>query len=130
MKYTVALSQADIQSIINGREVNVVLPNGQKLVIRQSYVLDATAPLLNDEYNVQSKTAERNRDIVRDMLKDSYQGGARMKKEETESMKLLTEIANLISTRYGVTAEESAQQIQTMIKTNSISFETLDELNR
>ncbi|MFZ8765649.1 hypothetical protein [Enterococcus diestrammenae] len=81
MKYTVALSQADIQSIINGREVNVVLPNGQKLVIRQSYVLDATAPLLNDEYNVQSKTAERNRDIARDyyrdMLKDIYQGGAR-----------------------------------------------------
>ena len=80
MKYTVALSQADIQSIINGREVNTVLPNGQKLVIRQSYVLDATAPLLNDEYNVQSKTAERNRDIardyLRDMLKDSYQGGA------------------------------------------------------
>lgn len=80
MKYTVALSQADIQSIINGREVNAVLPNGQKLVIRQSYVLDATVPLLNDEYNVQSKTAERNRDIARDyyrdMLKDSYQGGA------------------------------------------------------
>lgn len=79
MKYTVALSQADIQSIINGREVNTILPNGQKLVIRQSYVLDATAPLLNDEYNVQSKTAERNRDIardyLRDMLKDSYQGG-------------------------------------------------------
>ena len=80
MKYTVALSQADIQSIINGREVNAVLPNGQKLVIRQSYVLDATVPLLNDEYNVQSKTAERHRDIardyLRDMLKDSYQGGA------------------------------------------------------
>lgn len=81
MKYTVALSQADIQSIINGREVSTVLPNGQKLVIRQSYVLDATVPLLNDEYNVQSKTAERNRDIargyLRDMLKDSYQGGER-----------------------------------------------------
>jgi hypothetical protein len=72
MKYTVALSQADIQSIINGREVNAVLPNGQKLVIRQSYVLDAIAPLLNDEYNVQNKTAERNRDIAR----DTYQGGA------------------------------------------------------
>ena len=82
MEYAVALSQADIQSIINGREVNTVLPNGQKLVIRQSYVLDATVPLLNDEYNVQSsKTAERHRDIaryyLRDMLKDSYQGGAR-----------------------------------------------------
>lgn len=54
----------------------------------------------------------------------------RLKKEEKESMQLLTEIANLISTRYGVTVEESARQIQTMIKTNSISFETLEELNR
>lgn len=81
MKYTAILSEADVQSIINGREVNKVLPNGKELIIRQSYVLDATAPLLNDEYNVQSKTAERNRDIARDyyrdMLKDIYQGGAR-----------------------------------------------------
>lgn len=34
---------------------------------------------------------------------------ARLKKEEEESMQLLTEIANLISRRYGVTVSESAQ---------------------
>lgn len=50
---------------------------------------------------------------------------ARLKKEETESMQLLTEIINLISTRYGVTVSESAQQIQTMIKTNSINKNTV-----
>lgn len=54
----------------------------------------------------------------------------RLKKEEKESMQLLTEIANLICRRYGVTMEESARQIQTMIKTNSISFETLESFNR
>ncbi|WP_270789881.1 YopX family protein [Enterococcus diestrammenae] len=47
-----------------------------------------------------------------------------------EARQLLAEIASLISRRYGVTAEESARQIQVMIKTNSISFETLEELNR
>lgn len=51
---------------------------------------------------------------------------ARLKKEVT-ARQLLAEIASLISRRYGVTAEESARQIQVMIKTNSISFETLDK---
>jgi hypothetical protein len=54
---------------------------------------------------------------------------ARLKKEET-ARQLLAEIASLISRRYGVTVDESARQIQVMIKTNSISFETLEELNR
>ena len=35
---------------------------------------------------------------------------------------LLAEIANLICGRYVVTAEESARQIQTMIKTNSVNY--------
>lgn len=53
----------------------------------------------------------------------------RLKKEVT-ARQLLAEIASLISRRYGVTAEESARQIQVMIKTNSINFETLEELNQ
>lgn len=53
----------------------------------------------------------------------------RLKKEET-ARQLLAEIASLIRRRYGVTAEESARQIQVMIKTNSISFETLESFNR
>ena len=54
---------------------------------------------------------------------------ARLKKEET-ARQLLAEIARLISRRDGVTVDESARQIHVMIKTNSISFETLEELNR
>lgn len=55
---------------------------------------------------------------------------ARLKAQEETARQLLAEIASLIRRRYGVTAEESARQIQVMIKTNSISFETLEELNR
>lgn len=61
-------------------------------------------------------------------MNNRYRRVERIKKEET-ARQLLTEIASLISRRYGVTMEESARQIQTMIKTNNISFETLEELN-
>lgn len=47
-----------------------------------------------------------------------------------KARQLSAEIVNLISRRYGVTVSESARQIQAMIKTNSISFETSEELNR
>lgn len=53
---------------------------------------------------------------------------ARLKKEEI-ARQLLTEITNLICRRYGVTADELARQIQVMIKTNSISFGTLESFN-
>ena len=36
MKYEIPLSEAGIQAIINGREVNKKLPDGTELVIRQS----------------------------------------------------------------------------------------------
>lgn len=62
-------------------------------------------------------------------MNDRHRRIARLRKEET-ARQLLAEIASLISRRYGVTVSESAQQIQVMIKTNSINFETLEELNR
>lgn len=63
-------------------------------------------------------------------MNDRHRRVERLKKEEETAMQLLAEIASLISRRYGGTVEESARQIQTMIKTNSINFETLEELNR
>lgn len=62
-------------------------------------------------------------------MNNRHRLAARLKKEVT-ARQLLAEIASLIRRRYGVTAEESARQIQVMIKTNSISFDTLEELNR
>lgn len=43
MKYEIPLSEAGIQAIINGREVNIELPDGTELVIRQSYLKDMAA---------------------------------------------------------------------------------------
>lgn len=51
MKYEIPLSEADVQSIINGREVNKKLPEGTELVIRQSYLKDMVAPVLIDRFN-------------------------------------------------------------------------------
>ena len=51
MKYEIPLSEAGIQAIINGREVNIELPDGTELVIRQSYLKDMAAPVLIDRFN-------------------------------------------------------------------------------
>ena len=48
---TFILSEADIQSIINGR--NVIKQDGDsKILIRQSYVKDIVAPIINDRFIV------------------------------------------------------------------------------
>ncbi|OZH68658.1 hypothetical protein, partial [Enterococcus faecium] len=58
MKYEIPLSEADVQSIINGREVNKKLPDGTELVIRQSYLKDMAAPVLIDRFNVTDSVVE------------------------------------------------------------------------
>jgi len=54
----------------------------------------------------------------------------RLKEQEETARQFSAEIAGLIIILYGVTVEESARQVQTMIKMNSISFETLESFNR
>ena len=48
---TFILSEADIQSIINGRDV-IKQDGDSKILIRQSYVKDIVAPIINDRFNV------------------------------------------------------------------------------
>ena len=48
---TFILSEADIQSIINGRDV-VKQDGNSKILIRQSYVKDIVAPIVNDRFVV------------------------------------------------------------------------------
>lgn len=52
------LSESDIQSIINGRNVVKKLSNGTEINIRQSYLKDVNAPLLNDRFNVRDREVE------------------------------------------------------------------------
>ena len=72
MKYEIALSEADVQSIINGREVNKKLPEGTELVIRQSYLKDMVAPVLIDRFNVNDSVVENHLKEFRSSIDNTF----------------------------------------------------------
>lgn len=76
MKYEIALSEADVQSIINGREVNKKLPEGTELVIRQSYLKDMAAPVLIDRFNVTDSAVENHLKEFRSSIDDTFRLGS------------------------------------------------------
>lgn len=75
MEYTVALSQADIQSIINGREV-VKQIGDAKIKIRQSYLKDAAAPVIRDRYNIADSVMEEHLKNFRASIQNTFRTGA------------------------------------------------------
>lgn len=54
---TFILSEADIKSIINGRDV-IKQDGNSKVLIRQSYVKDVVAPIINDRFVVRDSKSE------------------------------------------------------------------------
>ncbi|MDG4568184.1 hypothetical protein [Enterococcus faecium] len=76
MKYEITLSEADVQSIINGREVNKKLPEGTELVIRQSYLKDMVAPVLIDRFNVTDSVVENHLKEFRSSIDDTFRLGS------------------------------------------------------
>lgn len=48
----VILSEANIQSIINGRKVVKTLADGTHVAIRQSYLLDVAVPVRKERFEV------------------------------------------------------------------------------
>ena len=72
---TFILSEADIQSIINGR--NVIKQDGDsKILIRQSYVKDMAAPIINDRFIVSdSETENRIRISINDTIPNLHRMG-------------------------------------------------------
>ena len=54
---TFILSEADIQSIINGRDV-IKQDGNSKILIRQSYVKDVVAPIIKDKFVVRDSKFE------------------------------------------------------------------------
>lgn len=76
MKYEIPLSEADVQSIINGREVNKKLPEGTELVIRQSYLKDMVAPVLFDRFNVTDSVVENHLKEFRSSIDDTFRLGS------------------------------------------------------
>ena len=72
---TFILSEADIQSIINGRDV-IKQDGNSKILIRQSYVKDIVAPIINDRFIVSdSETKNRIRISVNDTIPNLYRTG-------------------------------------------------------
>ncbi|EOA3390578.1 hypothetical protein ACH0DP_000298 [Enterococcus hirae] len=76
MKYEIPLSEADVQSIINGREVNKKLPDGTELVIRQSYLKDMVAPVLIDRFNVTDSVIENHLKEFRLSIDNTFRLGS------------------------------------------------------
>ena len=70
----IVLSEADIQSIINGRDVVKQIGN-QRLTIRQSYVKDMVAPVINDRFEVKDTVMENQLKAFRSSMKNTYEWG-------------------------------------------------------
>lgn len=70
----IVLSEADIQSIINGRDVVKQIGN-QRLTIRQSYAKDMAAPVIQDRFEVKDTIMENQLKVFRSSMKNTYELG-------------------------------------------------------
>ena len=71
---TFILSEADIQSIINGRDV-IKQDGNSKVLIRQSYVKDIVAPIIKDKFEVHNVEVENR---IRNAMIDTISPVSRM----------------------------------------------------
>ena len=71
---TFILSEADIQSIINGRDV-IKQDGNSKILIRQSYVKDIVAPIINDRFIVSDSETKNS---ISNMMNDTISNLNRM----------------------------------------------------
>ncbi|VEE82109.1 hypothetical protein [Enterococcus hirae] len=76
MKYEIVLSEADVQSIINGRKVKFKLSDGTEIVIRQSYLKDMAAPVLIDRFNVTDSVVENHLKEFRSNIRHTFELGS------------------------------------------------------
>lgn len=71
----IVLSEADIQSIINGRDVNKRV--GDEIInIRQSYVKDIAAPVLIDRFEIKDTVVENQLKAFRSSMKNTFELGS------------------------------------------------------
>lgn len=70
----IVLSDADIQSIINGRDVTKKVGD-QKIKIRQSYLKDVAAPVINDRYEVKDNVVENQLKAFRSSMNNTCEWG-------------------------------------------------------
>lgn len=71
----IVLSEADIQSIINGRDVTKRV--GDEIInIRQSYVKDIAAPVLIDRFEIKDTVVENQLKAFRSSMKNTFELGS------------------------------------------------------
>ena len=75
----IALSEEDIERIINGEEVafdfNQPIIPGEKVIVRQSHMKDATAPIINRDKKIYSGAEIENIKIASSMMADTFKLG-------------------------------------------------------
>ena len=75
----IILSEEDIERIINGEEVTLDFKRpinpGEKIIVRQSYVKDITAPIINRDKKIYSDAEIENIKIVSSMTADTFKLG-------------------------------------------------------
>lgn len=71
----IVLSEADIQSIINGRDVNKRIGD-ETIKIRQSYVKDIAAPVLIDRFEIRDTVVENHLKDFRSSMKNTFELGS------------------------------------------------------
>ena len=71
----IVLGDNEIESLINGESIQKTLSNGETVLIRQSYMKDASAPIINHNKKVYSDEAIKNIKIGASMMADTIKLG-------------------------------------------------------
>lgn len=75
----IVLTEEDIERIINGEEVafdfNRTIKAGEKVIVRQSYMKDATTPIINRDKKVYSKAQIENIKRASSMMANAFKLG-------------------------------------------------------
>ena len=75
----IVLSEEDIERIINGEEVsfdfNRQINPGEKIIVRQSYIKDMAAPIINRDKKVYSNAEIENIKRASSMMADTLKLG-------------------------------------------------------
>lgn len=78
-KHSIVLSENEIARIINGEEVSfdfkLQINPGEKIIVRQSYVKDMAAPIINRDKKVYSNAEIENIKIAPSMTADTFKLG-------------------------------------------------------
>ena len=78
-KHHIVLTEEDIERIINGEEVafafNQPITPGEKVIVRQSYMKDVAAPIINHNKKVYSDEAIKKIKIGASMMADTIKLG-------------------------------------------------------